>query len=120
MPPQPSTSTSAHSARWSGFVCRDPTARASCTPAFRSAKLLKGTPVTIHLQVENVDELYARAIAAGGTVKMSPADMFWGDRYGVLIDPFGHQWSIATHKQNLTTEQIAENAKAMFASPDCK
>ena len=85
-----------------------------------SPKLLKGTPVTIHLQVDNVDELYAQAIAAGGTVKMSPADMFWGDRYGVLLDPFGHQWSIATHKQDLTTEQITENAKAMFASPDCK
>lgn len=75
---------------------------------------LKGTPVTIHLQVENVDELYAQAVAAGGTVKMSPADMFWGDRYGVLLDPFGHQWSIATHKHNYTTEQIAENAKKMF------
>jgi PhnB protein len=85
-----------------------------------SPKLLKGTSVTIHLQVDNVDELYAQAIAAGGTVKMSPADMFWGDRYGVLLDPFGHQWSIATHKENLTTEQIAENAKAMFASPDCE
>jgi PhnB protein len=85
-----------------------------------SPKSLKGTPVTIHLQVENVDDLYAQAIAAGGTVKMSPADMFWGDRYGILLDPFGHQWSIATHKQHLTPEQIAENAKAMFPSPDCQ
>lgn len=85
-----------------------------------SPKSLKGTPVTIHLQVENVDDLYAQAIAAGGTVKMSPADMFWGDRYGVLIDPFGHQWSIATHKQNLTHDQIVENMKTMFGGPDCK
>lgn len=77
---------------------------------------LKGTPVTIHLQVDNVDELYAQAVAAGGTAKMSPADMFWGDRYGVLLDPFGHQWSIATHQQNLTPEQIAENAKQMFSA----
>lgn len=81
---------------------------------------LKGTPVTIHLQVDNVDELYAQAIAAGGTAKMSPADMFWGDRYGVLIDPFGHQWSIATHKQNLTTEQIVENMHKMFSGGTCK
>jgi len=81
---------------------------------------LKGTPVTIHLRVDNVDELYAQAIAAGGTVKMSPADMFWGDRYGVLVDPFGHQWSIATDKMNLTPEQIKENAKALFDGPDCK
>lgn len=81
---------------------------------------LKGTPVTIHLRVENVDEFYAQAIAAGGQVKMSPADMFWGDRYGVLLDPFGHQWSIATDKKNYTPEQIVENAKTMFQSPDCK
>jgi uncharacterized glyoxalase superfamily protein PhnB len=81
---------------------------------------LKGTPVTIHLQVDNVDELYAQAIAAGGTAKMAPADMFWGDRYGVLLDPFGHQWSIATHKNFYTPEQIAENAKAMFGGPNCK
>lgn len=85
-----------------------------------SPKSLKGTPVTIHLQVDNVDDLYAQAIAAGGTVKMSPADMFWGDRYGVLIDPFGHQWSIATHKQNLTHDQIVENMKTMFGGPGCK
>lgn len=82
---------------------------------------LKGTPVTIHLCVDNVDDLYAQAIAAGGTVKMSPADMFWGARYGVLVDPFGHQWSISTDKQNLTPEQIKENAKALFDGPGgCK
>jgi len=85
-----------------------------------SPKTLKGTPVTIHLQVENVDELYAQAIAAGGTVKMSPADMFWGDRYGVLVDPFGHQWSIATHKEDLTPAQILEKAKTVFGAPDCQ
>lgn len=76
--------------------------------------------MTIHLQVENVDELYAQAIAAGGTVKMSPADMFWGDRYGVLVDPFGHQWSIATHKEDLTPAQILEKAKTVFGGPDCQ
>ena len=67
-----------------------------------------------------MDELYAQAIAAGGTAKMSPADMFWGDRYGVMLDPFGHQWSIATHKHLYTAGQIAENAKTMFNGPDCK
>ncbi len=85
-----------------------------------SPKSLKGTPVTIHLQVENVDDLYAQAISAGGTVKMSPADMFWGDRYGVLLDPFGHQWSIATHKQTLTHDQIVENMKTMMGGRGCK
>lgn len=81
-----------------------------------SPKSLKGTPVTIHLQVDNVDELYDQAIKAGGLAKMAPTDMFWGDRYGVLMDPFGHAWSIATHVNDYTPEQIAENAKAMFAS----
>lgn len=85
-----------------------------------SPKSLKGTPVTIHLQVDNVDDLYAQAIAAGGTAKMSPADMFWGDRYGVLLDPFGHQWSIATHKHNLTPDQIVENMKTMFGGKTCQ
>lgn len=81
-----------------------------------SPKSLNGSPVTIHLQVDNVDELYAQAVAAGAVEKMAPTDMFWGDRYGVLMDPFGHCWSIATHKHNYTPEQIAENAKAMFVS----
>lgn len=72
---------------------------------------LKGSPVTIHLQVEDADALFAQAVAAGATVKMPLADMFWGDRYGCLQDPFGHQWSIATHIQDLTPEQIQEAAK---------
>ena len=81
---------------------------------------LKATPVTIHLQVPNVDELYAQAIAAGGTVKMGPADMFWGDRYGVLIDPFGHQWSIATHTKHYSVDEIKANAEKAFSSPECQ
>ncbi len=84
-----------------------------------SPEYLKGTPITIHLQVDNVDELYAQAIAAGGKERMAPTDMFWGDRYGVLTDPFGHSWSIATQKHSYTPEQIAENAKAMFGEAAC-
>ena len=72
---------------------------------------LKGSPVVIHLQVENVDAMFAQAVAAGATAKMPPADMFWGDRYCVLEDPFGHQWSIATHVQDVTPEQLQEAAK---------
>ncbi len=79
-------------------------------------KMLKGASVTIHLYVENVDAAYQRAVDAGATVKMAPADMFWGDRYGVLEDPFGHQWSIATHIRDLTQEEIA---KAMVAAMPC-
>ena len=72
---------------------------------------LKGSPVVIHLQVENVDAMFAQAVAAGATAKMPPADMFWGDRYCVLQDPFGHQWSIATHVQDVSPEQLKEAAK---------
>lgn len=70
-------------------------------------KALKGSPVTIHLMVDDVDSVFAQAVAAGATVKMPVADMFWGDRYGQVIDPFGHVWSIATHVRNLTPEEIA-------------
>jgi uncharacterized glyoxalase superfamily protein PhnB len=72
---------------------------------------LKGSPVVIHLQVENVDAMFAQAVAAGATAKMPPADMFWGDRYCVLQDPFGHQWSIATHVQDVSPDQLQEAAK---------
>ena len=75
-------------------------------------KALKGTPVTMHLFVEDVDAVVARAVAAGATVKMPVADMFWGDRYGVLQDPFGHQWSVATHQRDLSPQQIAEGMKS--------
>lgn len=76
-------------------------------------KALKGTPVTIHLYVNDVDATFAQAVKAGATVKMAVADMFWGDRYGVLVDPFGHQWSVATHKQDLTPEQIKQGMANM-------
>jgi uncharacterized glyoxalase superfamily protein PhnB len=78
-------------------------------------KALKGSPVTIHLMVDNVDEVYARAIAAGASAKMPVADMFWGDRYGKLVDPFGHEWSIATHMRDLTPEEILEAGRAAMA-----
>jgi PhnB protein len=78
-------------------------------------KALKGSPVTIHLMVDNVDEVYARAIAAGASAKMPVADMFWGDRYGQVVDPFGHVWSIATHVRDLTPEEILEAGRAAMA-----
>lgn len=71
-------------------------------------KSLKGSPVTIHLFVENVDASVERAVAAGATVTMAPADMFWGDRYGVLEDPFGHKWSVATHLRDLSADEIQQ------------
>jgi PhnB protein len=73
-----------------------------------SPKSLKGTPVTIHLYVEDVDAFVDRALKAGATLKMPVADMFWGDRYGVIVDPFGHSWSVATHQRDMTAEEIQE------------
>ena len=69
-------------------------------------KALKGSPVTIHLYVENVDATVAQALAAGAKVTMPVADMFWGDRYAQLEDPFGHRWSVATHTRDLLPEEI--------------
>jgi uncharacterized glyoxalase superfamily protein PhnB len=69
-------------------------------------KALKGTPVILHIYVDDVDTFAARAVAAGAKVTMPIADMFWGDRYGQLQDPFGHSWSVATHKRDLTPEEI--------------
>lgn len=76
-------------------------------------KKLKGSPVTIHHYVTDVDAAFARAVAAGATVRMPLADMFWGDRYGQLVDPFGHIWSLATHKRDLTHEQISQGLADM-------
>ena len=72
---------------------------------------LKGSPVTLHLQVEDADAMFEQAVAAGAKVTMPLADMFWGDRYGCLEDPFGHRWSVATHLEDLTPEQLQEAAK---------
>jgi PhnB protein len=71
-----------------------------------------GSSVTIHLFVNDADASFARAITAGATVKMPLADMFWGDRYGLLEDPFGHSWSVATHLRDLTPEEIKAAAQA--------
>jgi PhnB protein len=80
-------------------------------------KALKGSPVTIHLYVTDADAVFNRAVDAGAKIRMPIADMFWGDRYGVLEDPFGHYWSIATHMRDLTPEQMQAEMKA--SSPGC-
>nr|WP_256200000.1 VOC family protein [Verrucomicrobium spinosum] len=73
---------------------------------------LKGSSVTIHLQVEDADALFQQAVDAGAKVIMPIEDAFWGDRYGKVEDPFGHHWSIATHVRDLTPEQIQEAMKS--------
>ena len=67
---------------------------------------LQHSPVTLHLQVENADAAFEKAVAAGCTVTMPLADAFWGDRYGQLKDPFGHSWSIAHHIRDMSPEEI--------------
>jgi PhnB protein len=69
---------------------------------------LKGSPVTIHLQVPDVDSFAKRAIDAGAKVKMPVTDAFWGDRYGQLEDPFGHRWSVATHVRDVSPEEMQQ------------
>jgi uncharacterized glyoxalase superfamily protein PhnB len=77
------------------------------------------SPVTLHLYVTDADASFARAVEAGAKVKMPLANMFWGDRYGQLIDPFGHHWSIAEHLEDLTPEQMRQRMGAMFANQSC-
>ncbi|HVE06711.1 MAG TPA: VOC family protein, partial [Paraburkholderia sp.] len=66
--------------------------------------------------VEDVDATVAQAVAAGAKVTMPVADMFWGDRYGQLEDPFGHRWSVATHKRDLTREEMQAAMQEMMKS----
>lgn len=80
--------------------------------------LLKGTPVTIHIYVKDVDAAFALAVKEGATAKMPPADMFWGDRFCALIDPSGHSWSIATHIRDVSTEEAQAAASKMGDCPD--
>lgn len=87
-----------------------------CGGKSRSPKALEGTPVTIHRYVEDCDAAIERAQNAGAKVDMAPENMFWGDRYGVVTDPFGHSWSFATHISDLTPDETAKAAQAMFAS----
>ncbi len=81
---------------------------------------LKGTPVTIHLQVEDADAVFTRAVEAGGEVVMPIADMFWGDRYGVVKDPFGHHWSVATHVREVSPEELETAARQSCVCPEAE
>jgi PhnB protein len=77
-----------------------------------------GSPVMLHLYVDDVDAVFERAVAAGATVVRAVRDEFYGDRAGGLKDPFGHLWHLATHKEDLTPEEIgARAAKAGSGSP---
>ena len=84
--------------------------------SIRTPKELGGSPVGLFLYVEDVDAVVERAIEAGASLTMEVDDMFWGDRFGTVSDPFGHAWQIATHKEDLTPEEIAERGKAAMAA----
>ena len=83
-----------------------------------SPQSLSGSPVTIHLYVDDADAVFNRAVAAGASVKMPLDDMFWGDRYGIVTDPSGHQWSIATPQREVTREEMQEAMRKMSGA-DC-
>jgi PhnB protein len=71
--------------------------------------------VSLHIYLENVDAAFERAVSAGASVKMPVMDMFWGDRYGQLMDPFGHKWSLATHTRDMSQEEISQEQEKAFS-----
>ena len=79
-------------------------------------KSLKGSPITVHLYVPDVDATVAQAVAAGAKVTMPVADMFWGDRMGALTDPFGNKWNLAQHMKDLSPEEMKKAQDAFVAS----
>jgi PhnB protein len=80
-----------------------------------SPQSIGGSGTGLHIYVEDVDSSFDRAVKAGATVEMPVADMFWGDRYGKLVDPFGHKWSIATHTADLSMEEMDRGMKEAMA-----
>jgi PhnB protein len=81
----------------------------------QSPQSLGGHTASIFLYVEDVDSVYAKAVAAGGTGRVPLMDMFWGDRMGRVVDPFGHEWAIATHKEDVSPEEIMKRAETFMA-----
>jgi uncharacterized glyoxalase superfamily protein PhnB len=82
----------------------------------KSAQTLGFSSSTIHVYVEDVDAVFERAKKEGAEVNLPVSQMFWGDRYGQFVDPFGQVWSIATHTQDLTEEEIKKGAQQMCAN----
>ena len=81
----------------------------------RSPQSLGGTAVNIFLYVKDVDQVFNQAVAAGARINMPVGDMFWGDRYGQVTDPFGHSWSLATHKEDVLPEELPKRAQTAMA-----
>jgi PhnB protein len=81
----------------------------------RSPQSLGGTTITLFLYVPDVDRTFNQAVAAGAQVVMPVADMFWGDRFGQVTDPFGHSWGIGTHKEDLSPEELQKRGRIAMA-----
>jgi PhnB protein len=77
---------------------------------FRSPKSIGGTPVHLHMYVENVDAVVNQAIAAGAKLLRPVQDQFYGDRLGTVSDPYGHVWHVSTHKEDLSMEELRKRA----------
>lgn len=80
----------------------------------RSPKALGGSPASILVYVPDVDAAFTRAVEAGATAEMPVANMFWGDRYGKVKDPYGHVWQLATHVEDVSPEEMGKRAAAMM------
>jgi PhnB protein len=83
--------------------------------ATKPPSALGGTTGYVFLYVPDVDRTFAQAVAAGARVTMPLADMFWGDRFGTLLDPFGHAWGLATHKEDVPPKEMAKRAQAAMS-----
>ncbi len=86
------------------------------TMGLKSPSSIGGTAVTLHLYVKDADKIFKQAIDSGAVVTMPIMDAFWGDRYGLVIDPYGHSWAIATHKIDMTPEGMRKAGEEYFAS----
>ena len=80
-----------------------------------SPQALGGTPVSLYIYVKDADKVFDQAVRAGATVVMPVADMFWGDRYGQIRDPFGHAWALGQHTEDLSEDEIKRRGDAFFA-----
>ncbi len=80
----------------------------------KSAETIGSSPINLYLYVENVDEAFRTALAAGAESQMPVQDMFWGDRTGTVQDPYGYSWTLATHIKDLTPQEIQQGAQAFF------
>ncbi len=89
--------------------------RAHAEAKLAAPQTLGGTSVMLELYVDDVDAAFRRATEAGGSTMLAPSDQFYGDRYGILRDPFGHLWALATVKEELTPEEVNRRAMELFA-----